>query len=403
MHKILEGELGRVALADLLVLLAGGRYTAVLVLERDDRETKLFVRTGQPVFAVSSDGELRLGRLLVRQGRLRQADVDAAMQKTHAGARLGQVLLAARLLSEVELSAALKVQVSEAIYDAFTWSTGRFTVYDGVPPPATAVMLDGELHSLIMEGVRRLDLRVRAEELTSALDHVLEALPNPERVKHKVVLTHAEWQVFFLIDGRRTLRDIARLMGSEHESHTLLTIARLLAARFAVLAGTATPGGGLEAIPEAIEDSTRLALSGSPGPVAAVEVATGVRARAPHDDTRQVVSPEAVEYLPDARRVTVSRLIWLHAEGETSFPLGREAHTLGRHRNNDIVVGDPKVSSFHARIDRSGEGFTVHDLGSRNGTFVNGRRITSLALEDGNELRLGTARLLYKVDFTSEL
>jgi hypothetical protein len=401
MHKILEGELGRVALADLLALLAGGRCTAVLVLEREDRETKLFLRTGQPVFAVSSDGELRLGRLLVRQGRLRQADVDAAMRKTQAGARLGQVLLAGHLLSEVELSAALKVQVSEAIYDAFAWTTGTFTVYDGVPPPATAVTLDGELHSLIMEGVRRLDLRARAEELKGALDQVLEALPNPERVKHKVVLTHGEWQVFFLIDGRRTLRDIARLMGVEHEGHTLLTIARLLAARFVALAGLAPAGAGAEALPEGGEDSTRLALGGGPGP--AVEVATGVRARAPHDDTRQVVSPEAVEYLADARRVTVSRLIWLHAEGETSFPLGREAHTLGRHRNNDIVVGDPKVSSFHARIDRSGEGFTVQDLGSRNGTFVNGRRITSVALEDGNELRLGTARLLYKVDFTSEL
>ncbi len=402
MHKILEGELGRVTLADLLALLAGGCYTAVLVLEREDRETKLFLRAGQPVFAVSSDGELRLGRLLVRQGRLRQADVDVAMQKTQAGARLGQVLLSARLLTEVELSAALKVQVSEAIYDAFAWNTGTFTVYDGVPPPATAVTLDGELHSLIMEGVRRLELGARAEQLKATLDQVLEALPNPERVKHKVVLTHGEWQVFFLADGRRTLRDIARLMGTEHETHTLLTVARLLAARFVALAGAAPAGSAAaEAPAEAVEDSTRLALLGAAHPGPLVEVATGARLRAPHNDTRQVVSPDAVEYLADARRVTVSRLIWLHAEGETSFPLGREAHTLGRHRNNDIVIGDPKVSSFHARIDRSDEGFTVHDLASRNGTFVNGRRITSL--EDGNELRLGTARLLYKVDFTSEI
>ena len=36
---------------------------------------------------------------------------------------------------------------------------------------------------------------------------------------------------------------------------------------------------------------------------------------------------------------------------ERSFPLTKDSSTLGRHRNNDIVISDPKVSAFHARID----------------------------------------------------
>ena len=92
----------------------------------------------------------------------------------------------------------------------------------------------------------------------------------------------------------------------------------------------------------------------------------------------------------------------LVADGkETSFPLSRDAYTLGRHRNNDIVISDPKVSSFHARIDRSPDGFVLVDLNSRNGTFVNGKRIDSGILKTGDEVRLGTARLLYKVDYTT--
>ena len=85
----------------------------------------------------------------------------------------------------------------------------------------------------------------------------------------------------------------------------------------------------------------------------------------------------------------------------TSVPLTRDAHTLGRHRNNDIVISDPKVSSFHARIDRTLDGFQLVDLKSRNGTYVNGRKVETSRLKAGDEIRVGTARLVYKIDYSS--
>jgi pSer/pThr/pTyr-binding forkhead associated (FHA) protein len=133
----------------------------------------------------------------------------------------------------------------------------------------------------------------------------------------------------------------------------------------------------------------------------AVEFATPVRGPKQEDDTRQIVTPKAVQYLANVQKVTVSRLILVTDGRETSFPLTGDTYTLGRHKNNDISVADPKVSSFHARIDRSPDGFVLVDLGSRNGTFVNGKRIESGILKTGDEVRLGTARLLYKVDYTT--
>jgi pSer/pThr/pTyr-binding forkhead associated (FHA) protein len=105
----------------------------------------------------------------------------------------------------------------------------------------------------------------------------------------------------------------------------------------------------------------------------------------------------------DASQLTVSRLVLVKDGQESSFPLTRDSYTLGRHRNNDIVVSDPKVSGFHARIDRSAEGFTLVDLKSRNGCFVNGRRVERHLLRTGDELRLGAARLKYRVDYTSDV
>jgi pSer/pThr/pTyr-binding forkhead associated (FHA) protein len=118
----------------------------------------------------------------------------------------------------------------------------------------------------------------------------------------------------------------------------------------------------------------------------------------PEDDTKEIVTPKAVQY-KTARTLTTSRLVLVKDDGaETSYPLTRDTYTVGRHRNNDIVVSDPKVSSFHARFDRTLEGFVLVDLRSRNGSFVNGRRVDAQVLQSGDEVRLGTAKLRYRMD-----
>lgn len=403
MQKILEGDLACWRVPDLLSFLGLSGLTAVLVLERADQESKLFFREGRPVFAVSTRDELRLGRLLVRLGKVKAADVEGAVVKRRAGGwRLGQVFVSDKVLSEDDLDAALKVQVSEVIYDAFTWGEGSFSVFDRVPPPATAVTLDADLQTLIMEGVRRHADPARAADLASAMERVAEALCNPERVKYKIALTREEWQVFFLVDGRRTLRDVCRLAGLADEPATLAVVQRLLDGRLIALSDRPLPESGATPVEVEPEGTYMAPVEAAPAQ-AEVQFATGTRARPPQDDTNKVVSPKAVPYLADAQRLTISRLVLLKDGAESSCPLIRDTYTLGRHRNNDIVIGDPKVSSFHARIDRTGEGFVIVDLNSRNGTFVNGRRVTKGPLQTGDEVRLGTARLLYKVDYTSSM
>jgi pSer/pThr/pTyr-binding forkhead associated (FHA) protein len=136
--------------------------------------------------------------------------------------------------------------------------------------------------------------------------------------------------------------------------------------------------------------------------VPAVEFGRVVSLRKAEDDTHSIVDKQAQQYLANASRLTVSRLILVSPEGnETSFPLIRDSYTLGRHRNNDIVISDAKVSSFHGRIDLLADGFHVVDLKSRNGCWVNGKRVENALLKTGDEVRMGAARLIYKVDYTS--
>jgi pSer/pThr/pTyr-binding forkhead associated (FHA) protein len=66
------------------------------------------------------------------------------------------------------------------------------------------------------------------------------------------------------------------------------------------------------------------------------------------------------------------------------------ALTVGRGRDVDLVLADELVSRRHARVSRSGAGAVVEDLGSRNGTFVNGNEIHGPTyLEPGDQLQLG--------------
>ncbi|PWJ24399.1 FHA domain-containing protein [Branchiibius hedensis] len=65
--------------------------------------------------------------------------------------------------------------------------------------------------------------------------------------------------------------------------------------------------------------------------------------------------------------------------------------TLGRARSNSIVLDDMLVSRHHARISADDQGLIIEDLGSRNGTFVNGRRVQTTRLHEGDRIGIGAS------------
>lgn len=87
------------------------------------------------------------------------------------------------------------------------------------------------------------------------------------------------------------------------------------------------------------------------------------------------------------------RLVAIGASPPRSHPLTGSGVTIGADSANDIVLTDSTVSRNHAEIRRSRRGLTITDLGSTNGTFVNGNRIAGSAqLKAGDEVGFGGAR-----------
>ena len=74
----------------------------------------------------------------------------------------------------------------------------------------------------------------------------------------------------------------------------------------------------------------------------------------------------------------------------TSVPLTRNVIVLGRDQACTLVLDDEYASSRHARIFPSGDNWVLEDLGSTNGTFMDGRRVTEpIQLAVGSQVRIG--------------
>jgi hypothetical protein len=107
----------------------------------------------------------------------------------------------------------------------------------------------------------------------------------------------------------------------------------------------------------------------------------------------------------EARRHGLARELVELALGDETYPLeGRGPWGVGRSQENDIVINDPNVSRRHARISRSDNGFVVEDLGSTNGTLLDGAPIDREMIEGGDELTFGqsVARFIRRIDSPGE-
>ncbi len=93
----------------------------------------------------------------------------------------------------------------------------------------------------------------------------------------------------------------------------------------------------------------------------------------------------------------------IHSRTRTwEVPLDVDSVTIGRHADNTVVLDSQRASRHHARIEQTAGGFVLLDLGSDNGTWVGGQRVTRRKLEDGDTIHIGGIRLLFKAGFSEE-
>ncbi|HVF52972.1 MAG TPA: FHA domain-containing protein [Actinomycetota bacterium] len=81
----------------------------------------------------------------------------------------------------------------------------------------------------------------------------------------------------------------------------------------------------------------------------------------------------------------------------SKYFLDTDVTEIGRHPDSDIFLDDITVSRKHAQIKRENESFSLHDVGSLNGTYVNKERVENSELRSGDEIQIGKFKLVVLV------
>ena len=116
---------------------------------------------------------------------------------------------------------------------------------------------------------------------------------------------------------------------------------------------------------------------------------------APPGSTMVYASDPEPEPEPEPAAPARAEAVVLRWDGR-EFGVEGQTTVIGRSSECDVVLGDPNVSRRHAEIRRLGRGYSLVDLGSTNGTEVNGQRVTETSLMNGDVIAVGTTQITFE-------
>ncbi len=210
----IEGSLADVGLADICQLVSLARKTGCLTVTDRSNFGYIYFEDGRVVYASVLNRPDRLGELLVKGGAISGDELSRAveMQGKEGQKRLGEILVEMGALSREELEKWIITQIEEAVFHLFSWTKGSFHFNPGERPDEDQVFLASlNLDGLLMEGARRVDEWSQIEKDIPSLDLIFAVGRDPRA--EGVDLTRMQEKLLPLLDGSRTVRELARDAG----------------------------------------------------------------------------------------------------------------------------------------------------------------------------------------------
>jgi len=212
----IEGPLRELALTDVFQLLDLSRKTGTLTIAPEGRlRNPALVRfdRGAVVGAELGQAYERLGHLLLRAGKVTEAQVEAARraQRYAQGKPLGTILVEQGVVTEDDVRRQLRFQIQEIVFELVQWKEGYFRFEEGPVGQNGMISVRVSTESLLMEAARRID---EWSTLETKVPHmgVVPVLVG-ESDGPALDLHPSEWEVLAEIDGTRTLKEIAAALG----------------------------------------------------------------------------------------------------------------------------------------------------------------------------------------------
>lgn len=214
----IEGPLKELGIHDVFQLLDLSRKSGVLRITSRLRRNRgrVYFDAGQVIYAEIESNPYPLGELLLRAGKITEADLHQAREMQQRGdrRRLGEILVEIGAVSAADLEKQLRRQIEEVVFELMSWQEGYFSFAEGpvdeLPAEAVARV---PTEALLMEGARRIDEWSRIESRVPHLGVVPVFAPLDDGEAGALDLLPLEWEVLGAIDGERSVREIAELLG----------------------------------------------------------------------------------------------------------------------------------------------------------------------------------------------
>jgi tetratricopeptide (TPR) repeat protein len=210
----IKGSLKEASLPDVIQLLFLGRRTGCLALADRHNFGTIYLDEGQIVYASIVNRRDRLGDILMRSGRISPEQLQEAIdaQTDDREHKLGEILVGQGRLSRAELEGYMRLQIEEAVYFLFTWTSGTFNFEAGVRPEREDFLVRISPEYLLLEGARRVDewslveKKIPSFDLIFSVDqqHIGESAPE---------LSPEQKRILPLVDGTRDVHQLIEESG----------------------------------------------------------------------------------------------------------------------------------------------------------------------------------------------
>lgn len=206
---ILQGDLAKIQLPDVLSFVSMIRESGKLVVRRAELERSVHWKEGEIVFASSNSQEHSLGQFLLRNGKITLDQYEESKRRVTPQVRHGKLLVQMGAISPKDLWWGVKNQVLEIIYSIIGWKEGEFALFDKSEELAQErIVLQINTSSVIMEGIRRLDESARIREKIPDLNVVFTRVAGTQPDFDELEMNASEIEIYNNIDGRRNVREL---------------------------------------------------------------------------------------------------------------------------------------------------------------------------------------------------
>lgn len=384
MQATLQGSLRQFPAGEVLSLLGANGHSGLLELESDERRTRVWLRGGKIAWAESTDEAFSLAAVLSSYGRLTMEELDDLKAK---GTASGVITAEHRAL-----------HITEIVVDAFTWTDGRFSFQDDAELPKGATGVALEHGPIVEEGTRRAEDARRIAEMYPSGDIRFRVVDDPRGL---VSLTSDQFRILMRLGQGHSLTEVCRDLHKEEAD--VYPVVKYLEEHGLVVAITPKPAETTthpfhdeSAYATVREELPKLTVAPTPPPPP-----PPAAPQPPPPPAQPPAAPPPSKTTAERQSIRRTLVGSLTGDGPSPpcYPLLEDEYTIGRDPANKIPLRDGSVSSKHARVFRTSEGFVIEDLKSRNGTWLNGKRIEMQILQDGDEIRIGSTDLRFETLF----